>query len=98
MIITLALLAITAGAVAFVARKTTVSIVINKDESIMATIKERLATLEAAQVNSAALATQADLAAVSDRVTAVETEIGADPAPEVPAAAPAIDPATGLPL
>jgi hypothetical protein len=70
-------------------------IVINRKDPAMATIKERLATLEAAvaavpaPVDTSSFAKEADLTAVADRVTVIEAEIGTDP---VPATAPVADP------
>lgn len=68
-------------------------IVINQKDPAMATIKERLAALEAAvaaapaPVDTSTFAKEGDLTAVADRVTAIETEIGSDPAPAVDAPA-----------
>lgn len=68
------------GAVALVVRRTTISIVIRKDPD-MATIKERLAALEAQAADHAeTLATKDALASVAARVDAIDAEIGEDDA------------------
>lgn len=81
------------GAVAYMIRRTTIPIVIRKDPD-MATIKERLAPLEAVAADHgdtlAAVATKDDVAAVADRVDEINTEIGNDPAP-APVATPSVD-------
>ncbi|MDR6850377.1 hypothetical protein [Sphingomonas sp. BE137] len=86
------------GAVAYAIRRTTISVVIRKDPD-MATIKERLAALEAqAADHSDALtsaATKDEVAALATRVDGIDAEIGADPAPAATAATPvATDPAS----
>ena len=93
--IALGLVALIVFAVAIIATRTTITVVIRKDPD-MATIKERLATLEADNATlKAALAShsdaitgtasESDLTALSDRVTTIEGEIGVGAAP-VPAA------------
>lgn len=78
-----------AAVVAFAIRRTTISVVIRKDPD-MATIKERLAALEAiAADHGDTLATKADLAAVTARVDGIDAEIGEDPAPVVTDTSPA---------
>lgn len=84
------------GALAYAIRRTTISIVIRKDPD-MATIKERLAALEAiAADHGDTLATKADLAAVTARVDGIDVEIGEDPAPAGAVATPTPAPAAPL--
>lgn len=88
-------LAIIGVATALLSARTSISIIVRKDPD-MATIKERLAALEAAHPD---FATKADVDALAGRVTEVEGEIGTDPAPASaePASPQTVDPATGLP-
>lgn len=88
------IIAATTVAVAMIARNTTVSIIVRKDPD-MATLKERLAALEAQSGDVAslrgeiaALATKDDVAAVATRVDVIETEIGTDPVEQAPASVP----------
>lgn len=79
--------------VIYVMSRHSIIVVNRKDPNAMATIKERLAALEAAvaaapaPVDTSTFAKEGDLTAVADRVTAIETEIGSDPAPAVDAPA-----------
>jgi hypothetical protein len=98
--IALALVALIIIGVAILASRTSISIIVRKDPD-MATIKERLATIETQMTNlvdAAALAGRVD--AATERVSAIEGEIGTDPAPAAPAEAEevALDPVTGLPV
>lgn len=91
-------LTIVAG-IELVARRTTISIIIRKDPD-MASIKERIAALEAKTADHgdtlASVATKDDVAAVASRVDSIDVEIGTDPLPTT--AAPPAEPAAEPPV
>lgn len=79
-LLSLVIIALLIAAITVLSKHTIV--VINRKDPAMATIKERLAALEAAAATQASAAASSDVAALAERVTAIEAEIGTDPAPE----------------